>query len=245
MQDDIDQAVEEQSMQLLKAALRRLHACPGDHALHEAARQGNAPAIRLLLQGRANPNETCLCLERGCEFPLQVVALCASLMGATERCEAVESLLRAGARPNVHRIDEEANTPLHDAVRQGDLGVIRVLLRHSADPNVTNEFGETPLAFAVRLGPREAAPGVGGYMLGASPTEIAEALLNAGASPLSVDASTLELHASVLEPELRALIVQWSRWWRCRTLAWIRSRGQGHPICGLVPELMVHVGQFL
>merc|ERR1719379_1312018 len=73
IQDDINTAVEEQSVPLLRAALQRRHPCrEGDYALHEAVRQANINAMRLLLQSCTEPNARCACLERDCQFPLQL-----------------------------------------------------------------------------------------------------------------------------------------------------------------------------
>lgn len=158
MQDDVKGAVDEQSVPLLRVALQRRHACPGEHALHEAVRQANVPAVRLLLQGRAEPNARCLYLERGCEFPLQLAASCTNFLRSSDRVQAVELLLKAGALPGPRRGDSEANTPLHDAARRGDLEVALLLLRHSADPNAVNGFGEVPLQLALRPGGGDFVP---------------------------------------------------------------------------------------
>jgi len=233
-------AVEEQSVPLLRAALKRCHMCPGEHALHEAARRANLPAIRMLLQEKADPNARCMRLERGCEFPLQLIVSGSAFLGTSDRCQAAELLLNARALPNVRRRDAEANMPLHDAVRRRDVQVVQHLLRHSADPNAMNGFGATPLCFAAAL-----FSGVGDFMDSGAPLEIAEALLLAGASPLTADIQALPLDSGVFDPDLRELIARWSGWWRCRTLAWIRSRGRDHPLCELLPELLVQVAKFL
>lgn len=238
MQDDIKTAVEEQSVPLLRVALQRRHPCPSDHALHEAIRQAHVPAIRLLLNGRAEPNARCLCLERGCEFPLQLAVSCTSFLRGADRCQAVELLLRSGARMSPRRGDPEANTPLHDAVRRGDVDVVGLLLRHRADPNALNGFNEAPLHLALR-------PSGGDFIPTTSSLALAEALLRAGACPLGPGGHGLPAAAANADPELKALVAQWASWWRCRMLAWIRSRSQGHPIGTLMPELLVQVARFL
>jgi len=259
MQDDIKTAVDEQSVPLLRVALQRRHACPGEHALHEAVRQAHVGAVRLLLQGQAEPNARCLCCERGCEFPLQLAVCSTNFLRGSDRCQAVEMLLRAGARPGPRRGDAEANTPLHDAARRGDLDVARLLLRHGADPNAANGFGEGPLQLALR-------PVGGDFAPVATAREMAEVLLKAGANPLALVAACAAMPlgslppgseaplgcvcatAAAADPELREtqlLLARWSAWWRCRHLAWLRSRGSGHPLCQLVPELLVQVAKFL
>jgi len=238
MLDDIKAAVDEQSVPLLRVALQRRHPCLADHALHEAIRQAHLPAVRLLLKGRAEPNARCLCLERGCEFPLSLATSCPGFLGSSDRRQAVELLLRAGARPSPRRADAEANTPLHDAVRRGDFEVAQVLLRHAADPNALNGFGETPLHLALR-------PGGGGDFVIAAGRAMVELLLKAGACPLGPEGHGLPVAAAGADPELRVLLERWGAWWRCRVLAWIRSRGHGHPLCTLIPELCVQVAAFL
>eukprot|EP00930_Biecheleria_cincta_P055517 TRINITY_DN41836_c0_g1_i1.p1 TRINITY_DN41836_c0_g1~~TRINITY_DN41836_c0_g1_i1.p1 ORF type:complete len:504 (+),score=59.81 TRINITY_DN41836_c0_g1_i1:64-1575(+) len=242
LQDDVRAAVEDQSVPLLKVALQRRHTCPNDHALHEAVRQGNSGAVRLLLQNRADPNVRCLGLEGGCLFPLQL-AVCSNFIMDSERAQIVELLLKAGALTGPRRIGVEGNTPLHDSVRRRETEMVVLLLRHAADPNATNGFGEAPLELALRG-------------IDASALEVAramvEALLQAGACPFVVDPDRragpqdeLLSQALLQDPEIRSLLDRCSAWWRCRVLAWIRSRGSGHPLCHMMPELLVQVAQFL
>lgn len=235
MQDDINQAVEEHSVPLLRAALQRRHACPGEHALHEAVRQAHTDAMRLLLQNRAEPNARCPCLERDCQVPLQLAVTGLGFIRPNERFQAVELLLRAGACPGVRRSNAEANTPLHDAIRRGDFDVASLLLRHAADPNLTNGFGETPLHLVLHQ--------EGGFLPIALLRSMVEALLAAGASPLVCDSSGLPPAQAATDAELRQLLARWSAWWRCRTLAWVHSRGR-HPFRQLMPEVLLHLASF-
>jgi len=222
-------------VQLLRAALQRRHACLGEHALHEAVRQAHLGAMRLLLQSHADPNARCSCLERGCQFPLQLAVTGAGFIRGSDRLQAVELLLNAGARPNVRRTKDEANTPLHDAIRRGDFEVAAILLRHAADPNIINDFGESPLHLVLHQ--------EGGFVPIAFLRSAAEALLNAGVSPLCPDGSGLFPVAITSDMELRLLLARWSAWWRCRTLAWVHSRGT-HPFRQLMPDLMLQVARF-
>lgn len=235
MQDDINQAVEEHSVQLLRAALQRRHACFGEHALHEAVRQAHLSAIRLLLQNNAEPNSRCSCLERGCQFPLQLAVTSAGFLRPGDRLQAVELLLNAGACTSVRRNNGEANSPLHDAIRRGDIDVAMLLLRHSADPNVMNGFGESPLHLLLHQ--------ESGFACSASLRSAVEALLNAGACPLAPDAGGIAPMEAANDLELRQLLACWSAWWRCRTLAWVNSRGR-HPFRNLMPELLLHLARF-
>lgn len=234
--DDVNQAVEEQSVPLLRAALQRRHACPGEHALHEAVRQAHLGAMRLLLQGLADPNARCLSSERGCQFPLQLAVTGTGFARESERLQAVEMLLCAGAALNVRRTKDEENTPLHDAVRRGDFEIASMLLRHGADPNAPNGFNETPLHLVMHQ--------ERGFIPVASLRAAAEALLVAGASPLCTNGSGLLPVEAAADPELRLLLSRWTGWWRCRTLAWVHSRGS-HPFRNLMPDVLMQVARFL
>lgn len=57
--------------------------------------------------------------------------------------EIVESLLEAGANPNLQTAD--GNTPLHLAVRENAPQIIQILLAHGADPNIENRHGQKPV----------------------------------------------------------------------------------------------------
>lgn len=241
MQDEIQTAIEEQSVGLLRAAFKRTHPCPGEHGLHEAVRQANVGAIKLLLQARAEPNARCLSMDKGCEFPLQLAVTSLNYnLDETDRCQAVELLLRAGAQSNPRRGDAEANTPLHDAVRRGELGVVRALLRHAVDPNSLNGYGETPICLAVRLLSIECV-----FAPHFRTKAVVETLLEAGASPLVLNSRGQPLAAGVADPALREFLARWSAWWRCRHLAWIHSRAGDHPIHRMMPELLTRIGNYL
>ena len=77
----------------------------------------------------------------------------------------VQLLLDKGADPN--ETDEDGNSPLHMAFKEGKSDTVRVLLERGADPNKPNEDGNTPLHKAARYGNKEAA----------------QLLLNRGADP--------------------------------------------------------------
>lgn len=242
MQDDVKAAVEEQSVPLLRMALQRRHACAGDHALHEAVRQAHVPAVRLLLQGRANPNARCLFLENGCQFPLQLAVLSASFLNEDERVEVVDLLLGAGATASPKRSDAEANAPLHDAAKRSNIGAMQLLLRHDADPNLVNGYGEAPLELVLR-----SAAGCIDFVCPQTSRAMVMVLLRAGSCPYAAshDSATGLGPVRVYDPEIREMLRQWSCWWRCRLLAWIRSRGTGSPLCEVAPEILTQVARFL
>jgi ankyrin repeat protein len=69
----------------------------------------------------------------------------------TERSEdVVEALLRHGATPN--SVYENGDTPLIDAVRQGNVDVVELLLDHGADLAARDRNGQTALDIASDLG---------------------------------------------------------------------------------------------
>jgi predicted phosphohydrolase len=55
---------------------------------------------------------------------------------------------RNGPRAFVNVASTDGTTPLHMAIAKGHTRATQVLLKHGADPNATNFFGETPLHFA-------------------------------------------------------------------------------------------------
>lgn len=172
-------------------------------------------------------------------MPLQLAACQPGFLRSSDRCQAMDMLLRAGACPSARRGDAEANTPLHDACRRGDFSIVQLLLRHKADPNAANGFGETPLCLALRLSGSHLTPP-------STVRAMAEALLVAGGSPVDAmgDADFGPPHWAA-DVELQALLTRWSNWWRLRLFAWAHSRGRGHVICWLLPEHLVQVGSFL
>lgn len=231
-QDDIRCALEEQSAELLRVAFQRRHACPRDHALHEAVRQGNCAAVRLLLENSAEANDRCLAFDTG-EFPLQL-ALSTNMLRSPERVQMVEMLLQARADVGQRRNDPEGHTPLHDGVRRGDPGVVLLLLKHRADPNATNAFGEAALELAMR----------GSFYTDVNESfTLVETLIQWGACPVLPGLNEQDC-VSTASPEIRQLLKRSAAWWRCRMLAWIRSRGSG-PLTQTLPDILIKVAQFL
>ncbi|KAH7067922.1 ankyrin repeat-containing domain protein [Paraphoma chrysanthemicola] len=53
-----------------------------------------------------------------------------------------------GLKLVVNAEDNNGNTPLHDAARMGNIGVVKKLLEHGATPHAQNHRGKTPLDLA-------------------------------------------------------------------------------------------------
>jgi len=66
---------------------------------------------------------------------------------------------------SAHAGEERGDTALMAAVRQGDLARIQVLLDHGADPNVSNEFGTTPLLFSAAQSVKGQAQPISGQVI--------------------------------------------------------------------------------
>ncbi len=87
-----------------------------------------------------------------------------------------EFLIRSGANIDARMADQA--TPLLGAVRSAQPALVRLLLSAGADLKVLDQFGETPLHIAARLGSEH------------NTRECVTALLAKGADPNAVDAKT-------------------------------------------------------
>lgn len=119
-----------------------------------AARRGNIDSFRILLDRGANPHRAVeasaisapnavplqrLLLEAGCDRQEMLSATAASA-----RVEAVELVLRAGAKVNLP--DSKGRLPLYRAC-QNSVETVQTLLAHGADPSLLNGNGSRPLNF--------------------------------------------------------------------------------------------------
>lgn len=130
----------------LLAVVLAVGAAPPQEGLLDAARKGDADAVRALLENGADPN-----LAQG-------DGLTALHLAAREgHIEVVEILIGAGAETGTTtRIGDY--TPLHLAGGAGNAGVVGALLGAGADPGaVTTSSGVTPLHLAAEARGSEAA----------------------------------------------------------------------------------------
>ena len=126
------------------ALLSVLVAAAVDAPVADAARRGNAEAVRTLL-------------ERGVDVQTAQADGMTALHWAAMRSdlELAETLIYAGANLEAAtRIGQ--HTPLHVASRTGQSDVVRALLEAGSDPHATTTSGATPLHLAAQAGSAEA-----------------------------------------------------------------------------------------
>ncbi|NXH43618.1 ASB10 protein, partial [Dicaeum eximium] len=105
----------------------------GRTALHDACAAASPDCVRLLLSAGADP-------EAVSEDGYRPLHLCKS----ADSFECVRQLLQHGANVN-SQTEEEKDTALHVASRQGLAEHVQLLLHHGAELEVKNKEGQTPL----------------------------------------------------------------------------------------------------
>lgn len=187
--------------------------------LHIAAQRGDQAMAELLLQNKADPNaklpdgttplhmaasfgnETVakLLIAHGAEVNAQTSSAWTPLAFAVDHqnVPVAEVLLQAKADPNIpfdmgssegHAVQRE---PLYLAVQKGNLELVRLLLKHGANPNIVDESDRRP--------PLLVAPGA---------KDMVSALLDAKADPNipSAGGETV-LHYAVPEPDITEMLL--------------------------------------
>ncbi len=112
-------------------------ATDGFTALQLAAFFGHAEAMKVLLVAGANPSS----FSKGY---LKTSPLLAAL--ASPKPNNAQMLIEAGADLNVR--GDSGFTPLHSAATVGAVQMLKLLLQHGANAQVTNDNGETALMLA-------------------------------------------------------------------------------------------------
>jgi ankyrin repeat protein len=114
-------------------------------------------------------------------------------------------LLDREADPNARNWDDV--TPLHQAVRARNLGVVEVLLARGADPNARDKSrGSTPLRRAVSGTGAGGTAGTADLM-----APLTRLLLKYGADPDMRDKRGVPVHKSARDPEVRAVLEEHRR----------------------------------
>lgn len=130
-------------------------------ALHRAAREWNAEAVRLLLQAGAKASA-----DNDGRWPLHVAIRSSGSREERSQLAIIELLVKSGP---VDAADDEGATALHAAAGDGNAAAVKILLSAHARVNAVDECGLTPLAHV--LNSREELA-----------VTVAELLLNAGAA---------------------------------------------------------------
>ncbi|EEH40231.2 hypothetical protein PAAG_02286 [Paracoccidioides lutzii Pb01] len=104
--------------------------------LHYMAQQGNEDMTRFLLESGANPNAAA-------KFSTNTPLIEAARNGYPD---VVQRLLRHGA--DIETCGEFKRTTLHIAADEGQFACVTVLVDSGADPQVSDENGDTPLVLA-------------------------------------------------------------------------------------------------
>jgi ankyrin repeat protein len=129
-------------------------------------------------------------------------------------------LLDRGADPNARNWDDV--TPLHQAVRARDLGVVEVLLSRGADPNARDKSrGSTPLRRAVSGTGAGGTAGTADLM-----APLTRLLLQYGADSDLRDKRGAPVHKSARDPDVRAVLEEHRR----------AKRALRQPACSATPR---------
>lgn len=118
----------------------------GATALHHAALRGHVEVVKLLLESNAQVNS----VENKGNSPLHA-CISAPLLGGVTNPRIVELLLNSGADINLQS-KCCGRTPLHLAAFSGNLELVRLLLKHGADPKSLTPDGKTPYDDAITGG---------------------------------------------------------------------------------------------
>jgi ankyrin repeat protein len=147
--------------QLKSPALYRAHT-PGEPTLGggatplmRAAKNGDAPAMRLLLENGADPSLT----QRNHTTPLMMAAGFGRGLGVFAGDYATEAQMIEGLKVlldkhvDVNAVNDNGQTALHFAALSSD-ATVKLLAEHGAQLDIRDKQGRTPLDFALGAGGR-------------------------------------------------------------------------------------------
>jgi hypothetical protein len=127
------------------------------YLLHEAIANGEVVHVKELLAKKQEMNKLSKYVNRfdkNGNTPLQILTAHyqGKINASNKKIITIAScLLEAGANPNKNIIPNQ-DLPLFDAIRYGNIALIRLLLNYHADVNRHGEEGHTPLSLALTMG---------------------------------------------------------------------------------------------
>jgi hypothetical protein len=110
-------------------------------ALFHAASRGDMPAIKLLIERKAD-----VCAQDCSKQNVLHVIARGGLV------EALELLLDSNAQSEINAEDKDGMTPLHYATKSDFRECVRILMAHGADANARNYLNRTPRDMISRVG---------------------------------------------------------------------------------------------
>lgn len=134
----------------------------------EAPYDGNDGDLLTFAVAADNPRMVALLLELGAHPDGERPGIALRYALLADAPAMAEMLLAAGASPNP--LTPESPAPFVTALRYGNVGAVRMLVRHGLDVDRTDEFGDSDLLRAT---------GIGAFV-------IAEVLVDAGSNPWRV-----------------------------------------------------------
>ncbi|KAH7947100.1 hypothetical protein HPB52_007531 [Rhipicephalus sanguineus] len=128
---------------------RRVTDKQGRTALHNAATLGDAEVVRLLLSHGANIHA----VDKKGLTPLHIAAKEGSLQAVCLLCQEIQKEASTDIPVAVlSRRDKQNKTPLHYAVENNHIEIVRFLLEKGVDPNCSSSTGLTALHLAAMRG---------------------------------------------------------------------------------------------
>ena len=127
----------------------------GKTALIHAAEHGAGEMVDFLLLKGANPNAR----SQGGETALMYVPGTKWKKGASDKISVANSLLAAGANPDLAR-KKEGNTALIYAEANTNVKLVDLFLCHKANPNIQNAHGNTAAFVAISYSKKDIKTGV-------------------------------------------------------------------------------------